>query len=46
MIISNNYYYMAQITSGKTARCDLLVTWQDFSAIINALGTKTNKKIL
>ena len=24
-------YYMAQVTSGKTARCDWLLTWQDFS---------------
>ena len=35
---------MAQVTSGKTARCDWLLTWQDFSVmtarimkIVNAL---------
>ena len=42
---------MAQVTSGKTARCDWLLTWQDFSVmtarimkIVNALWTKTNSK--
>ena len=40
----NKYYYMAQVTSGKFARCDWLLTWQDFSImpagimqIVNAL---------
>ena len=42
---------MAQVTSVKTARCDWLLTWQDFSVmpagimqIVNALWTKTNRK--
>ena len=37
-------YYMAQVTSGKTTRCDWLLTWKDFSVmtagimkIVNAL---------
>ena len=38
------FYNMAQVTSGKIARCDWLLTWQDFSVmtagimkIVNAL---------
>ena len=38
------YYYMAQVTSGKIACCDWLLTWRDFSVmtagimkIVNAL---------
>ena len=32
-------YYMAQVTSGKIARCDWLLTWQDrgIMKIVNAL---------
>ena len=44
---------MALVTSGKIARCDWLLTRQDFSAmaagiikIVHALRTKTKLKIL
>ena len=43
-------YNMAQITSGKIARCDWLLTWWDFSVmtagimkIVNAMWRKTLK---
>ena len=39
-----SYYYMVQVTSGKIARCDWLLTWRDLSVmtagimkIVNAL---------
>ena len=42
---------MAQVASGKIARCDWLLTWRDFSVmtagimkIVNALRTKTTSK--
>ena len=48
---NNMIYYMAQVTSGKMAHCDWLLTWRDFSVmtagimtIVNALWTKTNSK--
>ena len=41
------YYYMAQVTSSKIARCDWLLTWRNFSVmtpgimkIVNALWKK------
>ena len=42
---------MAQVTFGKIARCDWLLTWRDFSVmtegimkIVNAVRTKANSK--
>ena len=29
----NDYYYMEQVTFGKIARCDWLLTWRDFSVM-------------
>ena len=49
------FYYVAQATSRKTARCDWLLTWQDYSVmtdgimpIVNAMWKilKNNFKII
>ena len=46
------YYYMAQVTSSKIARCDWLLTWRNFSVMTRALWKllmpceKKNLKIL
>ena len=44
---------MAEVTSGRIARCDWLLTWQDFSVItaaimkiVTALVNKNKLKIL
>ena len=31
------FYYVAQATSRKTARCDWLLTWQDYSVMTDGI---------
>ena len=47
------FYHMAQVTSGKIARCDWFLTWRDFSVmtagimkIVNCPVNKNKLKIL
>ena len=37
---------MAQVTSGKIARCDWLLTWQDFSVMTAGIMKIVKLKIL
>ena len=37
---------MAQVTSGKIARCDWLLTWQDFPVITAGIMTAGIMKIV